>query len=426
LLHLETNKMFDADKWNEIYSSLAKNKLRTALTAFGVFWGIFMLIIMLGAGNGLQNGVTENFSGVATNSVFIWTQRTTIPYSGLPKGRSFYMKNEDIEVLKNDVKELDVLSPRNQLRGYRGGNNVSYLNQSGNFQVMGDYPQIMKISPMEITEGRFLNHLDLEEKRKVVVIGTYVKDVLFKNENPINKNVKVNGVFFKVIGVFKSKKGGNQGERDSQTLFIPFTTFQKAFNYGNVVGWIAATAKPNYSASQVEQRIVSILKRRHTVAPKDERAFGSWNAEEEYNQINGLFSGISMLIWVVGIGTLSAGIIGVSNIMLIIVKERTKEIGVRRAIGATPLSIVGQIMTEAIVLTSIAGYLGLTFGVLVTEAISNAMGPMQGDSMFTNPTIDLKVALTALSILVIAGALAGLIPARKAVKIKPIEALRTE
>lgn len=418
--------MFDADRWNEIFSSLAKNKLRTFLTAFGVFWGIFMLIIMLGAGNGLKNGVTKNFGGIATNSVFIWTQRTSIPYAGLPKGRGFNMRNEDIPVIEREVDQLDVIAPRNQLRGYGGGNNVSYQNKAGNFQVMGDYPQILKISPMDIIQGRFINQLDVEDKRKVTVIGTYVRDVLFKNENPINKNVKINGVYFKVIGVFRSKKGGNQGEKDTQTLHIPFSTFQKAFNYSNVVGWLAATAKKESNASYVEAEIIKVLKRRHKVSPKDERAFGSWNAEEEFNQINGLFAGISTLIWVVGIGTLTAGIIGVSNIMLIIVKERTKEIGIRRAIGATPFSIVSQIMAEAIVLTSLAGYIGLTFGVLVTEAISNAMGPSQGESMFTNPTIDLKVALTALGILVFAGALAGLIPAQKAVKIKPIEALRTE
>ena len=272
--------MFDSDKWQEIFNSLKKNKLRTSLTAFGVFWGIFMLVIMLGSGNGLENGVTKNFGGTATNSVFIWTQRTSMPFAGFPEGRYFNMRNEDIPIIRAEVPELDKFAPRNQLRGYQSGNNVSFNNKSGNFSVMGDYPDVAAISPMDITVGRFLNNYDIRDKRKVVVIGTNVRDVLFGDEDPINKNVKINGVFFKVVGVWKTKKSGNQAERDTQTLFIPFTTFQKAFNYGNIVGWIAATAKPNESAVEMEQKIIDILKRRHKVAPEDDRAFGSFNAQE--------------------------------------------------------------------------------------------------------------------------------------------------
>jgi len=418
--------IFDSDRWDEIFSALKKNKLRTALTAFGVFWGIFMLIIMLGSGNGLENGVTGNFGGTATNSVFIWTRSTSVPYAGLPEGRRFEMRNEDMEVLRREVPEMEHLAPRNQLRGYRGGNNVSWGTQAGNFSVMGDYPQIGKINSMDIIRGRFLNHYDIEDKRKVAIIGTNVRDVLFGDTDPINQNIKVNGVFFKVVGVWKTKKSGNQGERDSQTIFIPFTTFQKAFNYGNTVGWLAVVAKEGVPATLVEDKIVEVLKGRHKVAPQDDRAFGSFNAYEEFQQIQGLFDGISTLIWIVGIGTLMAGIIGVSNIMLIIVKERTREIGVRRAIGATPNSIITQIILESVVLTSMAGYIGLLLGIFLTEVIAKQMGPQTGNSMFTNPTIDLNVALIALFILVVAGALAGLIPARKAVRIKPIEALRAE
>lgn len=417
--------MFSSDSWQEIYHSLKKNKLRTGLTAFGVFWGIFMLIIMLGSGNGLENGVSRSFGGSATNSVFIWTQGTSIPYAGLPKGRYFNMRNNDMDAIKREVHELQYLVPRNQLRGYRGGNNVSHNNKAGNFSVMGDYPEVREINPMKILEGRFLNRNDINEKRKVVVIGTNVKEVLFGDTSPIGKNVKINGVYFKVVGVWKTLKSGGGAERDTQTLFVPFTTFQKAFNYGDIVGWIAALAKPNSNASIVEEKIVEVLKKRHKVAPQDERAFGSFNAQVEYERMNGLFNAIAGLIWVVGIGTLMAGIIGVSNIMLIIIKERTKEIGIRRAIGATPASIISQIMLEAIVLTSLAGYIGLVMGVVVTEFIASKMGS-GGDSMFYNPTIDLSVALTALGILIFSGALAGLIPARKAVKIKPIDALRSE
>ena len=417
--------MFDSDRWQEIYSSLKKNKLRTFLTAFGVFWGIFMLIIMLGSGKGLENGVKNNFGGSATNSVFLWAQRTSISYAGLPKGRYFNMKNEDIIALEREVSEIEYLVPRNQLRGYGEGNNVSHNNKSGSFTVMGDYPQVCNINPMEILQGRFLNHYDIEDKRKVVVIGTRVRDVLFGKKDPINGNVKINGVFFKVVGVWKSKKKGNGGESDSETLFIPFTTFQKAFNYGNIVGWIAATINPEVDATIVEEKIKNVLKSRHKVAPEDDRAFGSFNAQKEFKKLNGLFGGIAMLIWIVGTGTLIAGIIGVSNIMLIVVKERTKEIGIRRAIGATPASIVGQIMLEAITITSVAGYFGLIFGIILIEVLAEAIGD-GGGGMFMNPTIDLRIALTALTILIIAGAFAGLIPARKAIKIKPIDALRAE
>ena len=417
--------MFDSDRWQEIYSSLKKNKLRTFLTAFGVFWGIFMLIIMLGSGKGLENGVKNNFGGSATNSVFLWAQRTSIAYAGLPKGRYFNMKNEDIVALKREISEIEYLVPRNQLRGYGEGNNVSHNNKSGIFSVMGDYPQVWNINPMEILQGRFLNHYDIEDRRKVVVIGTRVRDVLFGKKDPINGNVKINGVFFKVVGVWKSKKKGNGGESDSETLFIPFTTFQKAFNYGNIVGWIAATINPEVDATVVEEKIKNVLKSRHKVALEDDRAFGSFNAQKEFKKLNSLFGGIAMLIWVVGTGTLIAGIIGVSNIMLIVVKERTKEIGIRRAIGATPASIVGQIMLEAITITSVAGYFGLIFGIILIEVLAEAIGD-GGGGMFMNPTIDLRIALTALTILIIAGAFAGLIPARKAIKIKPIDALRAE
>tara|TARA_R110002072_G_scaffold26558_10_gene87621 strand:+ start:1166 stop:2422 length:1257 start_codon:yes stop_codon:yes gene_type:complete len=418
--------MFDSDRWNEIFSSLKKNKLRTGLTAFGVFWGIFMLIIMLASGNGLENGITKNFGGTATNSLFIWSQTTSIPYAGLPEGRSPRMNNDDMDAIRREVPELKVLAPRNSLRGYRGGNNVNYGNRAGNFSVMGDYPQVQQINPMDLIQGRFLNHYDIEDKRKVVVIGTNVRDVLFKDENPINENVKINGVFFKVVGIFATKKTGNQGERDSQTLYIPFTTFQKAFNYGNNVGWVAAMGDDNSDAELLEKKVTDVLKQRHKVAPEDDRAFGSFNAKKAFEEMQGLFGGIATLIWIVGTGTLLAGIIGVSNIMLIIVKERTKEIGIRRAIGATPISIISQIIMEAVVLTSLAGYFGLLLGVFVTEYISKQLGPADGETMFTNPTIDLKIALIALGILVLAGLLAGLIPARKAVRIKPIDALRAE
>ena len=417
--------IFDSDRWYEIYSALSKNKLRTFLTAFGVFWGLFMLIIMLGSGNGLQNGVTGDFAGFATNSFYVWTQRTSKPYAGLPPGRNFNMTTDDITAISENIPELAVVAPRNQLGGYRGGNNVSRGTKSGAFSVMGDYPEIIRVQNLIIREGRFLNKLDINEKRKVCVIGQRVFELLFKeNENAIGDYIYINGVYFKVIGIFKTLKSGDQAERDLSTIYVPFTTFQQAFNYGNDVGWFAFISQENVPASLAEEKTLKLLAERHKVHPDDDRAFGHFNAEEEYTKMQGLFNGIRILIWIVGTGTLLAGVIGVSNIMLIIVKERTKEIGIRRAIGAPPRSIVMQIILEAIMLTSVAGYFGLLFGVAVLEFISTAMG--EGSDMFKNPSVDLDVALKALVILIVSGALAGLIPAARAVKISTVDALRSE
>ncbi len=420
--------MFDLDNYKEIYSALSRNKLRTFLTAFGVFWGIFMLILMLGSGRGLENGATRGFSDFATNSFYIWTQRTSKPYLGMPPGRRIELNNADQKAIAEQVPEVDILAPRNQLGGFRGGNNVIRNNKTGAFSVMGDYPEISQIQAVKVTEGRFINYLDIMDKRKVAIIGNRVKDILFEEEeDPIGQNIFINGVFFKVVGVFAATKPGDEGERDAQTIYVPFTSFQQAFNFGDQIGWFAITSKVGIPASEAEEKVISLLKKRHKISPDDDRALGHFNSEEEFNKMNGLFNGISILIWIVGLGTLSAGVIGVSNIMLIIVKERTKEIGIRRAIGATPVSIVSQILAESVILTSIAGYTGLVFGVFLLEFISKTIGD-GGDSptMFLNPEVDIVVALKALMILVIAGLLAGLIPAKRAISVKPVDALRAD
>ncbi len=419
-------EIFDIDRWQEIAATLGKNKLRTFLTAFGVFWGLFMLIMMLGSGNGLQNGMNKDFSGFATNSIYIWTQRTSKPYAGLPPGRRFNLRNEDIKALREQVPEADVISARNQLGGYRGGNNVTRGTIAGAFSVMGDYPQITEVQKIDVFNGRFINRFDIEEKRKVAVVGTRVQEVLFKNdEEPVNDYIRINGVYFKVIGVFKSDKSGDRADRDLSTIYIPFTTFQQAFNYGDRVGWFAITSQPHIPATETEAKVLQVLASRHRIAPDDDRAFGHFNAEKEFTQMNGLFAGIKALIWIVGLGTLLAGVIGVSNIMLIVVKERTSEIGIRRALGATPWKIVSQIILESVVLTTIAGYTGLVAGVGILELIARNL-PDGGTNMFLNPEVDLNVALQALTILIIAGALAGLIPARRAIALSTVDALRDE
>jgi putative ABC transport system permease protein len=418
--------MFDLDKWNEIYATLSKNKLRTFLTAFGVFWGIFMLIIMLGSGNGLRNGIMRMFSGSASNAFYMWTQSTSMPYKGLPRNRTFTFKNEDVEAIRKNVPEADIIAPANQLGGYRGENNVVRGNKTGPFSVRGDYPETRFINSFRITEGRFINENDMKENRKICVIGEQVRAIMFeKNEDPIGQHLQVNGVYFKVVGVISVDKAGEDAQSRMQTVYIPFTTFQQAFNWGNNIGWFAITSRPDVPASVTEDKVRALLLSRHRIHPEDKRAIGSWNTEKEFGKLMGLFSGIKLLVWIVGTGTLMAGVIGVSNIMLIVVKERTKEIGIRRAIGATPLSIMSQIMMESVILTSLAGYLGLVCGIFLMEGVNSAL---QGSDvgMFQNPGVDINIALKALLVLVTGGLLAGIIPARKAVAINPVDALRAE
>lgn len=422
--------MFDLDKWQEIYSALRKNKMRTFLTAFGVFWGIFMLIIMLGAGRGLQNSVFEGMKDFATNSVFLWTRQTTEPYNGFPRGRRFNFRNDDITALRQHIPEIDLIAPRLQAGGGSAStDNVVRGLQTGAYTINGDYPEWNQIDPVKMLEGRFLNPLDLAHYRKVAVIGHLVKDALFtKDENPLGEYIRIRGVYFQVVGVFSPLNSniGFGGDK-AQSIYIPFTTMQRTYNYGDVVGWFALTAQQGVPASVIDQKARDLLKSRHNVAPHDHQAIGGFNMDEEFRKVSGLFTGIQVLVWIVGIGTLLAGVIGISNIMLIVVKERTKEIGIQRALGATPVKIISQVITESVFLTTVAGFFGLSLGVFLLELISSAMAanPEPNQAML-NPGVDLSVGLMALAVLILSGAIAGLMPAKRAVSIKPIDALRDE
>ncbi|KAB2967381.1 MAG: ABC transporter permease [Thermoanaerobaculia bacterium] len=422
--------MFDLDHWQEIGHALAKNRLRTFLTAFGVFWGIFLLVVLLGSGNGLSNGVMAGFEGIATNSFFCWGMRTSKPYAGLAAGRSIEFTDADTEEIRRQVPEAAVIAPRLQRGGWRGGVTARRGGETGAFSVMGDHPEIFTIQSVLLERGRLLNRIDIEEKRKIAVIGTRVLEVLFPDgENPIGDAIEINGVWFKVVGVFRSRNTGGQADRDAQTIYIPFTTFQQAFNSINEVHWYAVTAAPGKDIVEVEEKVLELLRARHKVAPDDRRGIGHFNLAEEYGKIQGLFGGIRALMWLVGLGTLAAGAIGVSNIMLIVVKERTKEIGIRRAIGARPASVIGQIVLEAVVLTSAAGFLGLAAGVATMEGINGLLARMASSSeptMFRNPGVLLDDALLAVAVLVVAGVVAGLIPAQRAVSVNPVVALRSE
>jgi putative ABC transport system permease protein len=416
--------MFDLDKWSEIYATIRRYKLRTALTAFGVFWGIFMLIILLGAGQGFENGVVGGF-GIAKNTVFIWSQTTSIPYKGNKIGRRVQLTNDDVLAIKEKIPEVKVLAPRSQIRGEF---KITRHNKASSFTVYGDYPDFHEVKPTIITAGRFINQIDIRDKRKIAVIGERVKELMFKpNEDPIGEYIKIKGVFFKVVGVFKGRGQGEDVRNDAQTIFIPSTALQQTFNQLNKVDFFASVPKDGIPAAVIEKKIKELLASRHNVDLKDERAFGSANVEMEFQKVQGLFLGISLFSWIVSIGTVLAGMIGVSNIMLIVVKERTKEIGTRKAIGATPFSIISLIMQESIVITAFAGLMGLSIGTGLVEIINYVMSTngLEGP-FFKNPEVNLNVAVYAFLMMVFSGAIAGIIPATKAARINPVEALRYE
>jgi len=423
------SNLFSRDSWSEIIEALSSNWFRTVLTAFGVLWGIFILVILLAAGNGLENGVKQGFSGIATNSMFMWTQTVSQPYKGLPKGRRYDFKLDDVDAIKQQVPGLRFVSPRNQLGGFRGNNNVVRGLQSGAFNVYGDYPEITQQQPMEITSGRFINYSDIKEKRKVAIIGRGVKNELYDvDEEVIGSYIKINGVNFLVIGMYKKigQMGGDPEEQQKE-IYVPFTAFSQAFNMADIVGWMAITAQDGYSITDLKSQVFDVIKSRHSIAPTDDRAVGNFDLYKEYTKVNGLFTALNFVAYFVGILVLISGVIGISNIMLIVVKERTKEIGIRRALGATPWSIRSQILLESIFLTIISGMVGIILATGVLALVNYQLDKMDtSDMMFINPSVSVGVVFVALIILIVSGLLAGLIPAQNAIKVKPVEALRTE
>jgi len=419
--------MFSRDRWKEILDVLSANWFRTVLTAFGVFWGIFILIILLAAGKGFENGVNLDFGDIATNTMFMWTRTATKAYQGMPKDRRFNYVLADVDEIRQNVPDLLYISPRNQLGGFNGSNNVVRGIETGAFDVYGDYPEIIKQEPMDITSGRFINHSDINEKRKVAIIGEGVRSSLYdKDEEVIGTYIKIQGVNFMVIGTYKKKSSGGDGEEDQKQIYVPFTAFSQAFNMGNRVGWMAITAIDGTPITNIKDRIFNIVRKNHKIHPDDERAVGHFDLYEEYSKVQRLFTAIRVIAYFVGILVLLSGVIGVSNIMLIVVKERTKEIGIRRALGASPWSIRGQILTESVFLTIISGMAGIVFSSFVIYLINLAIDSSGPVDMFANPSVNLGVVTAALTILIISGLLAGFIPAQNAIKVRPIEALRTE
>jgi putative ABC transport system permease protein len=411
--------LFDSDTWQEIYGSIRKNKVRTAITIIGVLWGIFLLVVLLGSARGLENSFNKLFGNFATNSVFVWTQATDTPFKGFQEGRRFRLTMNDIDVLKSEYSnEIKLLAPRNQT------NNLIIKDfKSGNFKVSGDYPVLDQIQKKQLLYGRFLNKNDILNTAKVAVISEDMYKQLFEiDEMPIGQYIKINSIGYQVIGVYKPS---NTIDFDGDCAYIPFTTFKKVYNTANNVDWMMITANEGTDIEQMETDVIQTLKGLHKVHPDDERAFGSVNLGKEIGKVTGFLTGMQFLTWFVGIATLIAGVFAIGNILLITVKERTQEIGIRRALGATPKSIRQQIILESVFLTTIAGMLGIIFGGLVLFGIDTAIGQGE-DAVLINPTVNIPIILIAFVTLIILGTLIGLIPAHMATVVRPIEALREE
>ena len=420
--------MFDREKWNEILEALTANTFRTLLTAFGVFWGIFILVILLAASNGLENGIRKGFDGIATNTMFMWTQTTSKPYKGLPKTRRYDFRNSDVDALKQKFPDLLYVSPRNQLGDFNGVSNVVRGTKTGAYTIYGDYPELVKQEQMDIVQGRFVNHQDILGRRKVAIIGSgVIKELYVSTEEVIGTYIKINGVNFMVVGVYKSKGNNGNAEQAQKNIFIPFTTFQQAFNFGDKVGWMALTVNDDASITELRPGILAFIRERHSIHPDDERAVGNFDLFAEFQKVQDLFNVLTFIAYFVGTLVLLSGIIGISNIMLIVVKERTNEIGIRRALGATPGAIRSQILLEAIFLTIIAGMFGIAIATGLLAILNMILSTMPSEGMmFVNPSVDLGVVFVALLILVGSGLLAGFIPAQTAINVKPVDALRAE
>ena len=417
--------MFDLDRWTEIWVTITRNKTRSLLTCFGVFWGILMLVILLGSGRGMQNGIMRSVNGFATNSAFFFADRTSESYKGFNKGRQWDMRNRDVESIRREVKELSAISPI--IWGNSSDKNIVYGMMSGTFNVKGVHPDYFQIETQKLFHGRLLNEVDERERRKVCLIGTKVKEVLFKEEDPCGSYIRVNGIYYQVVGVVQQRASGvNIGGRSEESVFLPFSTMQQTLNQGDIIHFLCVAAKPDVQMLPVINKIKSIIKEQNLIAPTDPQAVSAINLAAQFETFNNAFLGIDILIWIVGVGTLLAGIIGVSNIMMVTVKERTKEIGVRRALGAKPWNIISQIMSESLLITAMAGLMGLTVGVFLLDVVDQLIGDPVGETMLLHPAVSIQVALAATSILLLAGLLAGLIPAWRAMQIKAIDAIREE
>ena len=417
--------MFDIDHWKEVWATITKNKTRSLLTAFGVSWGLFMFILLVGFGNGFKKGIMDGFEGFASNSCFFYCDRTSEAYKGQRKGRTWNMNSKDLRLIREKAKSVEYLAPMLFSEGtsVRG-------NKKGSYTGCGIYPDHFKIQNMEVQYGRLINEIDITERRKVCFIGQEVYETLFEiGENPLGHTIRVGGIYYHVVGVGKPVSSNvNVGSYPPRTVYIPFTTLQQTVSRGDAFWLLGATAKLGYPAMMVEVEIKQIVMANHDISPTDQKAMGSFNLEEEFRKINNLFTGITVLIWIVGLGALLSGVIGISNIMLVTVRERMREIGVRRAIGAKPFAILSQILSESFVLTTLAGMTGFLFGVGILTLLQQLMAgnTPDGGSLVIIPFVSFNLALVAMAILVFSSLMAGLMPAIRALSIKAIDAIRDE
>lgn len=418
--------MFDLDRWEEIWQTINRNRKRSIMTAFGVFWGIFMLTIMMGAGLGLKRLMYSSFGSMAVNSCFYWGGQTSLPYKGLPSGRRWSLENEDMAAIKTQVPGVKSVA------GIIWGSTYKFSrkDKKGDYQLMGYTPEFQEISPQTLRFGRYINDIDMAQQRKVCVITEQVWEELFPNrENPVGQTIRMNNMYLTVVGVCIPPRNGVQFQGPTSVL-IPFSTLQKMYNKGNKFDGMAVAAYDNWDIKEVEENVKKVFQARHTLSPDDNKAVQGFNLGDLFNKFSGLFSGISILTWIVGTGTLLAGIVGVSNIMLVTVRERTQEIGIRRALGAKPRTIISQIMSESFVLTFVSGIFGLALAIgilsLAETLLLSLTATPEGGGLQINTQISFGLALGSTGILILGSLLAGILPANRALSIKPVDAIREE
>lgn len=421
--------MIDIDSISEIWQTIARNKTRSLLTAFGVFWGIFILVVLLASGNGFQNGMNRQIEGFATNSAFIIPTTTTEAYKGYQKGREWEADMSDIQAIKQKIDGVEVVSPILSTYSFDGENNVFYGTKGANFGMKGLLPNYIDIDRCKVLYGRYINETDVSEVRKVCVIGKKVyEDVIGSDKDPIGLMIKANGIYYQVVGVVEQYNNNvNISGSINETVILPLTTMQRAYNKGEKFDFFVFTAGNGQNIKGLQEKVKGLLRERHDIAPTDEGAIMAFDFSEAFTMFDYLFLGIRILIWIVGIGTLLSGVVGVSNIMLVTIKERTREIGVRRALGAKPGMIIRQVVAESLLLTILAGIVGLVLGVAIMAAVAGIVGKMPSENvMFLDPQIGFGAAVAATVITVMSGLLAGVLPAMRAIQIKAIDAIREE
>ncbi|MEC7477851.1 MAG: ABC transporter permease [Bacteroidota bacterium] len=419
-------RWWERDPWIELAQVLLRNPFRTFLSSLGVGWGLFMILITVGASNGLEEGVKSDMGNRVKNSAFLWGESTSLPYKGYPRGRWIELTSPDVEYLVKNATTLEVVAPRNQLGGWRGGNNVTHGLKTAACGVYGDMPVYKDIDPILITEGRYINQRDLDDRRKVAVIGKRVRQLLFdREEQVLGSHIQIQGVTFTVVGVYKSQQTGEDAEDAENSIFTPYTTFNHAFHMGDKVGWLSLLIKEDVPGDTAVAEVLRLLKAQKSIHPDDPRGFGHWSMAEMHEEMSTVFAAFRWVSFVFGGLALFAGVIGIMNIMLITIKERTRELGVRRALGATPANIVVQIMVETLTLTVLAGLLGGILGVFALEALDTYLVSAEDNGIFRHPHVTLDVLLTALTTMTVLGAFAGVLPALRALRVQPVEALRT-